>query len=111
MQDYDNSTKVYNTLFAIGRDGNVIRRYRKVHPYGEQLIDVGEPKQALVSLQRFDPPLALIICFDIMWHDTQSVVFACVAAPWSQLSPARIGLGACILQRSTCLAACVTYRS
>jgi len=62
--------KVYNTAYAIGKDGGIIAKYRKIHLIGlmdeEKYISPGDRKS--VFSMSFGP-VGLIICYDLRFTE------------------------------------------
>jgi omega-amidase len=64
-------SKVYNTSYAIGKDGEVVAKYRKIHLIGlmdeDRYISPGDAKPLLFPLSF--GPAGIIICYDLRFTE------------------------------------------
>jgi beta-ureidopropionase len=63
--------KLYNTAFFYGKQGNILGKYRKIHPTEKEMeeegVYPGEKKQQLVNIKGYK--VGAQICFDANWQE------------------------------------------
>ncbi|XP_021001032.2 biotinidase-like [Parasteatoda tepidariorum] len=62
---------IYNTNVAFDREGNLIAKYRKMHPYFES-VDTPEPN--FVTFDTDFGKFGLIVCFDLIFRESVELV-------------------------------------
>ncbi|CAL1272738.1 unnamed protein product [Larinioides sclopetarius] len=65
----DDGVFFYNTNVVFDREGNLIARYRKLHPYYREIVNVPEEPDLGVFETEFGK-FGMIICFDVVWEET-----------------------------------------
>ncbi|RLG67285.1 hypothetical protein DRN93_04785 [archaeon] len=63
------SSKVYNTVFLINREGEIVGRYRKVHPTISEMEAGISPGDREVVIETEFGKVGFLICFDLNYKD------------------------------------------
>ncbi|XP_055930907.1 vascular non-inflammatory molecule 3-like [Argiope bruennichi] len=64
----DNGVFFFNTNAAFDREGNLIARYRKVHPYFREVVNAQEEPDFAVFDTEFGK-FGMIVCFDLIFEE------------------------------------------
>ncbi|GBL95456.1 Vascular non-inflammatory molecule 3 [Araneus ventricosus] len=64
----DDGVFFYNTNVAFDREGNLIARYRKVHPYYREIVNAPEEPEFGVFETEFGK-FGMIVCFDLVFKE------------------------------------------